>query len=164
MSCARWWVTAGAVLAGLSVVTGAFAAHGLDSRLQEIYAGQPDRQIVGMTVPAAYKYMKDFQTAATYQMTHALGMIAIGLLSRARPRRSLEVAGWSFLLGIVLFSGSLYVLVLTGERSLRHLPPIGGVLFLVGWAALACGACPCNDAANEPETVPLNEPPAAAAG
>lgn len=165
MCCSRWWMTVGAVLAGLAVVTGAFAAHGLDDTLIRQYGDQPARTIAGMEVPASWKYLRDFQTAATYQMYHALALVAVGLLTLfIGDRRSLQVAAWSFLGGIVLFSGSLYVLVLTGMTWLGRVTPFGGLLFLVGWVAFAMAACPCNATASEPETVSLNEPPAAPAG
>ncbi|QDT52889.1 hypothetical protein Pan44_09020 [Caulifigura coniformis] len=133
------WIVVGCVLAGLAVVFGAFAAHGLDTRLPVQYAEQT-RVVVGETVPAARKYIADFKTAAEYQMFHALGMIACGLVAIRRPAASLNVAGWCFLLGTVLFSGSLYALVLRGVTKLGMITPFGGMLFIVGWVALAIGA------------------------
>ncbi len=134
----RMWLVSGALLAGLAVVTGAFAAHGLEKPLTTMYLATETRVIAGLTVPASYKYLQDFKTAAEYQMTHALALIVVGLLTRqVGSRRSLTVAGWSFLLGIVLFSGSLYVLVLSGVRAWGAVTPIGGVLFLIGWGSLA---------------------------
>jgi uncharacterized membrane protein YgdD (TMEM256/DUF423 family) len=113
------WLRLGAILGGLAVAAGAFAAHGLEGRLSE-------------------RGLALFETAARYQMYHALAMVAVGLLAgSARPGRALGVAGWSFSLGILLFSGSLYALALSGVRWLGAITPIGGVLFLVGWAALA---------------------------
>jgi len=127
------------VLAGLAVVCGAFAAHGLDTKLPVQYAEQT-RVVAGETVPAARKYIADFKTAAEYQMFHGLGMIACGLVAIRRPARSLDVAGWCFLIGTALFSGSLYALVLSGVTKLGMITPFGGVLFIVGWVALAIGA------------------------
>lgn len=124
-------------MAGLAVALGAFGAHGLDQVLKSVYAESDKRIIAGLEVPATWKYLQDFKTAAEYQLTHALALLAVGLLSRDRSRRSLTVAGWSFLGGIVLFSGSLYVLVVTGVRVLGAITPIGGVLFLIGWGSLA---------------------------
>ena len=132
------WIALGASLAGLAVICGAFAAHGLDTQLPKQYSGQT-RIVAGETVPAARKYIADFKTAAEYQMYHALGIIAVGLLMQRRPAGSLNAAGWCFLLGIVLFSGSLYALVLTGVTRFGAITPIGGVLFIVGWAAIAVG-------------------------
>ena len=132
------WIALGAALAGLAVVCGAFAAHGLDTQLPKQYAGQT-KSVAGETVPAARKYIADFKTAAEYQMYHALGLIAVGLLMQRRAAGSLNAAGWCFLLGILFFSGSLYTLVLTGVTWLGAITPIGGLLFIIGWAALAVG-------------------------
>jgi uncharacterized membrane protein YgdD (TMEM256/DUF423 family) len=113
------WLRLGAILGGLAVAGGAFAAHGLEDRLDER----------GLTL---------FETAARYQMYHALALVAVGLLAGSdRAGRALGVAGWSFSLGVLLFSGSRYALALSGVRWLGAITPIGGVLFLVGWAALA---------------------------
>lgn len=137
MPSGRFWLTSGAILAGLAVALGAFGAHGLDSVLKSVYAESDKRVIAGLEVPASWKYLQDFKTAAEYQLTHALALLAVGLLARDCSRRSLTVAGWSFIGGIVLFSGSLYVLVITGVRVLGAITPLGGVLFLIGWASLA---------------------------
>jgi uncharacterized membrane protein YgdD (TMEM256/DUF423 family) len=137
MPSGRFWLTSGAILAGLAVALGAFGAHGLDQVLKSVYAESDQRVIAGMTVPATWKYLQDFKTAAEYQLTHALALLVVGLLARDRSRRSLSVAGWSFLGGILLFSGSLYVLVVTGVRVLGAITPFGGVLLLIGWSSLA---------------------------
>lgn len=133
------WSAIGALLAGLAVVTGAFAAHGLDGMLQRKYEGQT-RCVLGRDIPAAEKYLGDFKTAAHYQMVHALALLFVGLLAASKPSTSLQIAGWSFLVGIIVFSGSLYLLVVAGPRWLGvpwgAVTPIGGVAFLVGWAAL----------------------------
>jgi uncharacterized membrane protein YgdD (TMEM256/DUF423 family) len=133
------WIVVGAVSAALAVVCGAFAAHGLDQALPKQYEGQT-RVVAGETVPAARKYLADFRTAAEYQMFHALGMIAVGLLAAGRSSTAVNVAGWSFLIGTVLFSGSLYALVLLAQPRLGMITPIGGILFIVGWSALAVAA------------------------
>ena len=135
----NYWIAAGAISAGLAVICGAFAAHGLDTQLPKQYAGQT-RVVAGETIPAARKYVADFKTAAEYQMFHALGMIVVGLLARECPVNCLSLAGWSFLAGTILFSGSLYALVLSGITKLGMITPIGGVLFIIGWTALAIGA------------------------
>jgi uncharacterized membrane protein YgdD (TMEM256/DUF423 family) len=126
----------GSILAGLAVALGAFAAHGLNGLLTSLYPESDVRTLAGLTVPASWKYLQDFKTAAEYQMTHALALLAVGLLAREHASRSLSVAGWSFIGGIVLFSGSLYLLVLSGVKVLGAITPIGGVLFLIGWASL----------------------------
>jgi uncharacterized membrane protein YgdD (TMEM256/DUF423 family) len=132
------WIALGASLAGLAVICGAFAAHRLDTQLPKQYAGQT-RVVAGETIPAARKYIADFKTAAEYQMYHALGIIAVGLMMQRRPAGSLNAAAWCFLLGILLFSGSLYALVLSGITKLGMITPIGGLLFIVGWGAVAAG-------------------------
>lgn len=144
-----WWTVTGAVLAGLAVGTGAIAAHGIDSHLAESYHGQT-REVAGARVPAASKYLSDFKTASQYQMTHALGLMAIGILAGRRPSRGLTVAGWLFVLGIGLFCGSLYWLSLFAHvmtEGARHgvglSAATGGTLFIVGWLVLAAAACPC---------------------
>ena len=132
----RNWLLLGAILGGLSVGLGAFAAHGLDKVFVEKYAGQT-RVVAGETVPLSKKFLNDFQTGAEYQMSHSLALLAIGLLSERRTSRSLAVAGWAFVVGIVLFSGSLYILTLTGVTKWGMVTPLGGVAFLIGWTALA---------------------------
>lgn len=116
----RHWIRVGAAIGFLAVAFGAFGAHGLKERLAE-------------TGQAA-----NFQTAATYQMYHALALLAVGFAGQSRgPSRILTFAGWLFLLGVLFFSGSLYVLSLTGLRWLGAITPFGGVFMLIGWAQLA---------------------------
>ncbi|MCP3060461.1 Uncharacterized membrane protein YgdD, TMEM256/DUF423 family [Myxococcus fulvus] len=117
----RWWLVLGAVNAFLSVAAGAFGAHGLKSRLS------PDLLVI-------------FETGARYHMYHALGLIAVGLLGTLRPAPLLNGAGWAMLVGILLFSGSLYALALSGVRALGAITPLGGLGFLAGWALLAVAA------------------------
>ncbi|MCQ4273087.1 DUF423 domain-containing protein [Pseudomonas kuykendallii] len=103
------------------VALGAFAAHGLKSRLSA-------------------EYLAVFQTGVHYQMIHALALFGVALLSLHAPSRLLSIAGGAFVLGILLFSGSLYVLTLIGIGKLGIITPIGGVAFLVGWACLGLSA------------------------
>ena len=117
----RQWLILGAASAFLSVAAGAFGAHALRARLS------PDLLTI-------------FETGARYHMYHSLGLIAIGLLSQTRPGALLNGAGWAMLAGIVLFSGSLYLLVFTGVTRFGAITPIGGVAFLLGWALLAWAA------------------------
>jgi len=121
MESGRIFVALGAVNGLISVAAGAFGAHALKARLS------PD-------------LLATFETGARYQMFHALGLLAIGLFALARPATLANAAGWAMLAGIVLFSGSLYVLALTGVRWLGAITPVGGVAFLVGWALLAGAA------------------------
>jgi len=108
----------GALMAFLAVALGAFGAHGLAGRLP------PGDLAI-------------FETAVRYQMYHSLGLLLVAALSATVPGFRARVTGWAFTLGILVFSGSLYVLVLTGQRWLGAVTPLGGVAFLVGWAALA---------------------------
>lgn len=117
----RWWIVVGAVNAFLSVAAGAFGAHALKARLPQ------DLQVI-------------FETGARYHMYHALALVAVGLLGTVRPSALLESSGWAMLAGIVLFSGSLYALALSGVRVLGAITPLGGLGFLVGWALLAVAA------------------------
>ncbi|MCA8998610.1 MAG: DUF423 domain-containing protein [Planctomycetaceae bacterium] len=126
----------GAFLAGLAVITGAFAAHGLQGQLEALYAGKT-KEVMGQTVPAATKYLEDFKTAAQYQMYHAIGLLCLAATPGPSSLRSARVAAWSFLIGIGLFSGSLYLLVLTGLTWLGAITPFGGTAFIIGWGALA---------------------------
>lgn len=150
MCCSRSWITLGAALAGLAVVAGAFGAHGLDEHFAAKYSEDAARTIAGFEVPASWKYLQDYKTATEYHMYHALGLIAVGLLSRVRSSRSLQTAAWAFLAGIVLFSGSLYVLTIAGPRWLGIpwglVTPFGGAAFIVGWIALALAAWPTKAA------------------
>ncbi len=158
MCCSNSWSMIGAVLAAFGVILGAYAAHGLDKYLVEKYAGQT-REVAGREIPAAQKYLTDFKTGTTYQMYHALGLIAVGILAQTRRKWSLEIAAWCFLAGIVLFCGALYVIALAGPSwqgiTWGLVAPFGGVAFIVGWLALAVGACPCGMKSGT-EHVPLN--------
>lgn len=136
------WLLCGAVSGFLAVALGAFAAHGLEGPLLKLYGGQTKSQL-GQEVPAAVKYLGDFKTGADYQLAHSLALLLVALLPAGR---CVNVAGWSFLIGIVLFSGSLYALVLTGITKLGMVTPFGGVAFLVGWAALAASALAAKEA------------------
>jgi uncharacterized membrane protein YgdD (TMEM256/DUF423 family) len=117
----RLWIVLGAVNAFLSVAAGAFGAHALKARLSP-------------------ELLTTFETGARYHMYHALGLIAVGLVAQARPSPLLPASGWAMLAGIVLFSGSLYALALSGVRALGAITPLGGLGFLVGWVLLALGA------------------------
>jgi len=117
----RWWLVLGAVNAFLSVAAGAFGAHALKARLP------PDLLVI-------------FETGARYHMYHALGLLAVGLLALLRPSPLLNGAGWAMLVGIVLFSGSLYALALSGVRVLGAVTPLGGLGFLAGWTLFAIAA------------------------
>ena len=105
----------------LVVVFGAFGAHALEARLP-----------VG--------HLIWWQKAVNYQGLHSLALLAVGLLAIYHPSRVLAYAGWFFLAGILLFSGSLYLLTLTDLRGLGLVTPFGGTAFIAGWACLALAA------------------------
>jgi uncharacterized membrane protein YgdD (TMEM256/DUF423 family) len=117
---ARLVATCGALLSGLAMAAGAFGAHALRARLS----------------PAD---LATFETGARYQMYHGLALLAAAWLiaQNLAPARSAALA---MLIGIVIFSGSLYLLVLTGQRWFGAITPIGGVICLVGWALIARAA------------------------
>ena len=115
------WIIIGSISGALSVATGAFGAHALKDRLR------PEDLAV-------------FDTGARYQMIHALALLAVGLLAVKIDGTSIRIAGSAFALGSVLFSGSLYALALTGNRSLGIITPFGGAAFMVGWLAMAFAA------------------------
>jgi uncharacterized membrane protein YgdD (TMEM256/DUF423 family) len=112
------WFAVGALAAGIGVALGAFGAHGLKDRVA------PDLLAV-------------FETGVRYHMYHALALLAVGWATSRWSGTSLQAAGWLFLVGIVVFSGSLYLLALTGMRWLGAITPLGGLCFLLGWASLA---------------------------
>ena len=118
---AFFWLTAGAISAFLSVAAGAFGAHALKKTLS------PD-------------HLAAFETAARYQMYHALALIAVAWVASQAASKFANAAGWCFLSGTVLFSGSLYLLTLAGLRGAARITPVGGLLFLAGWGLLAAAA------------------------
>ncbi|ROM69065.1 hypothetical protein BK654_21380 [Pseudomonas brassicacearum] len=103
------------------VALGAFAAHGLKNRLSA-------------------DYLAIFHTGVTYQLVHALALFGVALLATHIPGRIVTWAGISFVIGILLFSGSLYLLTLTGISKLGIITPFGGVAFLIGWLCLGLAA------------------------
>lgn len=111
----------GCVFAFLAVAAGAFGAHALRERLG------PDLLAV-------------WETGARYQMYHALALLAVAMAAGRWPGGGWALAGWLFTAGIVVFSGSLYVLAFSGVRWLGAVTPLGGVCFLAGWIALALAA------------------------
>jgi uncharacterized membrane protein YgdD (TMEM256/DUF423 family) len=142
----RLWLILGSLSAGLSVAAGAFAAHGLERFFVDKY-GVQKRVWGGREMLRAEKSLIDFQTGAEYQMYHSLGLLAVGLMEERRRTVWLRIAGWAFLFGITLFSGGLYVYTLSGDPTYAMIVPIGGVAFLVGWAALAVASLKRGDTA-----------------
>ena len=133
------WTSLGAIFCLFSVAFGAFAAHGLDRVFVEKYAGR-SREVGGQTLPLAAKFLNDFKTGAEYQMFHGLDLIVVGLILDRRPSRAASIAAWMFAVGIVLFSGSLYILTLTGVTKWGAVTPFGGLAFLLGWFFLSLAA------------------------
>jgi uncharacterized membrane protein YgdD (TMEM256/DUF423 family) len=117
----RALVGAGALLGFLGVAAGAVGAHAIRERVT------PER-------------LDNWKTAADYQLWHALATIASGLIAVRWASGAAAAAGWCFVAGVVVFSGSLYALALTDRRKLGAVTPFGGVLFLIGWAFLAVAA------------------------
>ena len=118
---ARLWLLLSACAGFTGVALGAFAAHGLKNQL----------------TPA---YLSVFQTGAHYQLIHALALFGVGLLVMLRPTPLINCAGALFALGIILFSGSLYALTLSGISALGVVTPFGGLAFLAGWLCLGVAA------------------------
>jgi uncharacterized membrane protein YgdD (TMEM256/DUF423 family) len=114
----RTFLLLGALLAGLAVAAGAFGAHALQARLA------PDR-------------LATFETAARYQMYHALALLAVAWAAERWPDSNVAIAGWLFVAGIVIFGGTLYALAFGAPRWLGAVTPLGGLCFIVGWVVLA---------------------------
>lgn len=115
---AEWFFLLGSICAGLAVAAGAFGAHLLKGLLED-------------------SMLAVFETAARYQMYHALALCIVSWAIVHNPRCGFATAGWLFTLGIVLFCGSLYALSLSGVRWVGAVTPIGGTAFLAGWIILA---------------------------
>ena len=115
----RIFISLAAILGGLSVAAGAFATHALRARLSD-------------------RALEIFETATRYQMYHAITLLVVALLlSRSESQFALLAGGWAFIVGIIIFSGSLYALSLTDIKILGAITPLGGAAFIVGWLCLA---------------------------
>jgi uncharacterized membrane protein YgdD (TMEM256/DUF423 family) len=116
------FIILGAINAFLAVALGAFGAHGLEGKLEP-------------------KYLETWKTGVTYQMFHATGLLIIGVILGKLPANSLlSWSGWLMFIGIILFSGSLYVLSVTKISILGAVTPLGGVAFLAAWILLIVAA------------------------
>lgn len=113
----RAYVVLGALFGFFAVLAGAFGAHALRESISE-------------------EFLDAYRTGALYHLIHSLVLVGIGLGGASLPQKPTRMAGLSFCVGIVLFSGSLYALALTGIRMFGAVTPLGGVAFLVGWASL----------------------------
>jgi uncharacterized membrane protein YgdD (TMEM256/DUF423 family) len=116
----RLFFLVGSISALIAVVLGAFGAHGLKGRLTT-------------------EMLNAFEVGVRYQMYHALALLAVAWALSRWPRAEVTVAGWLFVAGTIIFSGSLYLLSLTGIRWIGAITPIGGVAFLLGWLSLVWG-------------------------
>ena len=113
----KFWLISGAAFALLSVALGAFGAHALKNVLDA--------------------YSKAiYETAVQYQMFHALALLAVGILQHVFRQLDFSWSGYAFFIGILLFSGSLYILAVSGVRWFGVVTPFGGVAFLIGWVVL----------------------------
>ncbi len=116
----RLFFLVGSISALIAVVLGAFGAHGLKGRLTP-------------------EMLNAFEVGVRYQMYHALALLAAAWALSRWPRAEVTVAGWLFVAGTIIFSGSLYLLSLTGVRWIGAITPIGGMAFLLGWLSLVWG-------------------------
>ena len=115
---AKLFLSIGAISGALSVMLGAFGAHGLKDKLSE-------------------KMLGNYMTGVEYHFYHTLALLAVGLLALHFQSRLLAGSGWAFAIGILIFSGSLYVMAMTGITKLGAITPIGGLAFIIGWILLA---------------------------
>jgi uncharacterized membrane protein YgdD (TMEM256/DUF423 family) len=115
---ARLFFTLGCLSALVGVALGAFGAHGLRGRVTP-------------------EMLNVFEVGVRYQLYHALALLTVGAIAGRLPGGALAIAGWLFVAGTVVFSGSLYLLVLSGQRWLGAVTPLGGLAFLAGWLVLA---------------------------
>ena len=104
----------GAILGCLAVIMGAFGAHALNEVIDDY----------GKSI---------YNKAVLYHMFHSIALLILGLINKIQPEIQLSIAGGSFVFGIILFSGSLYILAITGIKPLGMITPIGGILFIIGW-------------------------------
>ncbi len=119
VSMAKLFITIGSLSGMLAVIFGAFGAHALKSRLDDYAMGV-------------------FETAVQYHFYHSLALLAVGVVALTQPQTiMLKSSGWLFLIGILVFSGSLYILSISGLRWLGAITPLGGLAFIGGWACLA---------------------------
>lgn len=122
------WIAVGAIVSALAVALGAFGAHGLESAIED-------------RVEDAAKNVVNWETGSRYLMYHGLGIVLIGIVICIKgPGRLLTMAACLFVVGVILFSGSLFVLSLTDMKFLGAIVPLGGLAMIVGWICFAIGA------------------------
>ena len=115
---AKLFLCIGSISGALAVMIGAFGAHGLKDKLSE-------------------KMLANYMTGVEYHFYHTIALLIVGVIALHYPTRSLAASGWAFTIGILIFSGSLYVLAMTGITKLGAITPIGGLAFIIGWVLLA---------------------------
>lgn len=118
---ARWWLVIGSVAGFLGVAGGAFGAHALKARLSE-------------------QMLANFETGTRYLLVHAVALLVVGVLASRPGAPALVGVGWSFSVGMLVFTGSLWLMALTGTRWLGAITPIGGTALIVGWVLLGWAA------------------------
>jgi uncharacterized membrane protein YgdD (TMEM256/DUF423 family) len=123
----RTLISLGSVLAAIGVALGAFAAHGLDKQLAA----------TGLDSAAVELRVETFDTAVRYHLIHAIGLVLAGLVAEKRASKAATVAAGLFVVGILLFSGLLYLYVLSGVSWLGAIVPLGGICMIAAWSALA---------------------------
>jgi uncharacterized membrane protein YgdD (TMEM256/DUF423 family) len=111
------WITIGSFSGAISVLLGAFGAHAMKGKFSD-------------------EYLAVFETGVRYQIIHALAIIAVAMVAARIDGTAIKMAGYLFLVGSILFSGSLYALVWTGQRSLGMITPVGGLALIMGWILL----------------------------
>lgn len=124
------WLMLGALLGAAGVTLGAFGAHGLSTWLET----------QALDAETMAKRREWFDTAVRYHFLHAIALTLVGIVGSRVPGYATQSAGWLFLAGIVIFSGLLYVMTLTGIKILGAIVPIGGLALIAGWLALAFAA------------------------
>ena len=110
----RLVIILGTLLAGSAVLFGAFGSHGLKTRI-------------------SMEDLNIFETAVRYQMYHALGILILGVMGYLLPHETLVIPAWFLIAGVIIFSGSLYLMIFTQERWLGAITPIGGFCLVIGW-------------------------------
>lgn len=149
------WLISGAILGGLAVALGAIGAHLLqDKQMESSWYGLTDVDYSAEIQAKSGKYMKAremYETAVRYHMYHALALLAVGLWGVVRPSMLVHVAGLCFLLGTVLFSGSLYAYYFMPNLTwLVIFTPLGGFLLIIGWGCLFTAGRKLTLSENEP--------------
>ncbi len=118
---ARWWLLIASIAGFLGVAGGAFGAHALKARISE-------------------QMLANFNTGTQYLMVHAVALLVVGVLAGRENVGDLSAVGWCFTIGMLIFTGSLWVMALTGQRWLGAITPFGGTSLIIGWLAFAWAA------------------------